>query len=286
MRTRAARLAVSALLLLAAAGAAPPSASHAPGDGQAASTTPDGRAVMARMDEALHYAGRDMKAKVRMELGSTGQPTRYRVMTMLRSSETPGGDERYLLYFHEPGDARRMACLVYKHANAPDERWMYVPVTGRIQRVQSPDRSSFLGSDFVREEFSGRDVNSDTHRVIGRERMMERDCYVVESVPRRPEEFARSVTWVDAERWLPVRQEFWSHRGVLARLLTFEQVESFPSRADARVTHPYPRLWTARNLLANHWTTIQLDSIVYDIGLKPTDFVEARLLEQPGDWLP
>lgn len=255
-------------------------------DRQAALPVPDGRAIMTRADEALHYAGHDMRAKVRMELGSDKTATRYRVMTLLRFSAAPGGEQRYLLYFHEPGDARRMACLVYKHVGTPDERWMYVPVTGRVQRVQSPDRSSFLGSDFVREEFSGRDVDADEHRLVGRQPLEGRDCYVVVSVPRRHEEFARSISWIDAERFLPLKQEFWNHRGILTRVLTYGRVENFPSRGEPRNVHACAREWTARNVLAGHWTRIELDSVVYDIGLKESDFVQARLLMQLGDWLP
>ncbi len=250
------------------------------------SPMPDARTIMLRADEALHYAGHDMRAKVRMELGSGETATRFRTMTMLRWNAAPGGEQRYLLYFHQPGDARRMSCMVYKHVGTADERWMYVPVMGHVQRVQSPDRSSFLGSDFVREEFSGRDVDADTHRLVGRERLNERDCYVVESVPRKSEEFARCVSWIDAEGYLPLQQEFWNRRGVLTRVLTYARVETFPSRTDPRINHPCAREWTARNVLSGHWTRIDLDSIVYDIGLKESDFVQSHLLVQPGDWLP
>ena len=254
--------------------------------GQAPSPELDGRAIMARADETLHYAGHDMRAKVRMELGSRERAARYRVMTMLRWNASPGGDQKYLLYFHEPGDARRMACMVYKHVGTADERWMYVPVTGRIQRMQSPDRSSFLGSDFMREDFSGRDVDADTHRLVARERLDDRECFVVESTPRKPEEFARSISWIDTERFLPLKQEFWNQRGVLARVLTYRRVESFPSHGESRTGHVCAREWTARNVAAGHWTRIELDSVVYDVGLKESDFVQSRLLMQPGDWLP
>ena len=250
------------------------------------SPTPDAQTIMLRADEALHYAGHDMRAKVRMELGSSETPSRLRVMTLLRWNAAPGGEQRYLLYFHKPGDARRMSCMVYKHVGTTDERWMYVPVTGRVQRVLSPDRSSFLGSEFVREEFSGRDVDADTHRLVGRERLNERDCYVVESVPRKPEEFARCVSWIDAERYLPVRQEFWNHRGVLTRVLTYGRVETFPSHSEPRISHPCAREWMARNVISGHWTRIEFDSVAYDIGLKESDFVQSHLLVQPGDWLP
>ena len=251
-----------------------------------ASSMPDAHTIMVRADEALHYAGRDMRATVRMSLGSGETATRYRTMTMLRWNAGPGGEQRYLLYFHKPGDARRMSCMVYKHVGAADERWMYVPVTGHVQRVQSPDRSSFLGSDFMREEFTGRDVDADTHRLVGRERRDDRDCYVVESVPRKPEEFARCVSWIDTELYLPVQQEFWSHRGILTRVITYGRVETSPSRRDPRAGHACAREWTARNVISGHWTRIELDSVVYDLGLKETDFVQARLLVQPGDWLP
>jgi hypothetical protein len=76
---------------------------------------------------AFYYQGQDMKIDVVMELIAKGGGKRTRVMTMLRRNVTQGGNQRYFLYFHKPGDVRRMTFMVWKYPAKEDDRWIFVP---------------------------------------------------------------------------------------------------------------------------------------------------------------
>jgi outer membrane lipoprotein-sorting protein len=245
----------------------------------------DGRAIVERSYEALYYPGHDMRAKVTMELGTGGEVRRLRVMTMLRLNTASGGEQKYLLYFHKPGDVRRMSCMVWKHVGQPDDRWMFVPASGRVLRVEAPERSSFLGSDFVREEFSGRDVDADDHRLLRTEKVMGRDCYVVESVPRKIEDFTKCVSWIDQSTFLPLRQEFWDEQGERSRTFTAGRIEAIPSKS--RAGRVYSTLMErSMTDVSGRWTRVTLDSVAYDLGLHEDDFSNAHMQTAVSAWLP
>lgn len=250
----------------------------------AATALPTGRSVMERAVRAMYYAGRDMRALIRMEIAERGGVVRVRVMTELRLS-LEDGDQRYLLYFHQPGDVRRMTCMVHKKVGQVDDRWMFVPLANRVRRVTAPERSRFLGSDFVREEFSGRDAAADSHAVVRMERRGGRRCYVVESVPREPgTEYARCTSWIDAENFLPLRQEFYDERGKLLRVYTAERVKRI--RGAGGVRYPTPLVRTMTSGTGRRWTRMTYESVAYDIGLSESDFSESHMREPLSEWLP
>lgn len=284
-RIRGRRLLLTAALMVAAvlpglAGRAAAAPAPAPAPEPAAS---DAHGIMARMNQATYYAGRDMRARITMQIVNREGDSRPRVMTMLRLTLPDARDQKYLVYFHEPGDVRRMTCMVNKHLTGPDERWIFVPAVSRVRRIEAPERSRFLGSDFVREEFSGRDPDADTHALLRDEKVDGRPCWVIESVPKDQVEYARCVSWIDQKTWLPLRQEFYDAQGRLQRTFTGGGIEEIKGHDGKRHPTLTQRKMTAAS--GDHWTTVALDSVAYDTGLKDADFSEEHMKVQLSDWL-
>jgi len=272
------------LAIALAATLAPARGADAAAAPAAADSALGGRAAMERAVRALYYAGQDMRALIRMEIADRDGTKRYRLMTALRLN-LPEGEQRYLLYFHEPGDVRRLTCMVQKHVGRTDDRWMFVPVANRVRRVTAPERSRFLGSDFVREEFSGRDAAADSHAVARMESWKGRRCYVVESTPReKGTEYARCTSWIDAANFLPLRQEFRGEQGELLRVYTADRVTELRGAGGAR--YPTALIRTMTDGAGDHWTRLTYESVNYDIGLRESDFSEAHMQEPLSAWLP
>ena len=232
--------------------------------------------------KAWYYQGNDVIARLRMEIVGRGGEKRYRVMTMLRKNVGDKGEQRYLIYFHEPGDVRRMTCMVWKHVGANDERWMFVPAANRVRRVAAPERSRFLGSDFTREEFSGRDASADLHRVDRYERYEGHPCWVVESVPKKTVEHARMTTWVDTTTFIPWKQEFRDRRGEIFRTYTSDRVEEIASATGRMCLSITERTLWARDKVS--YTKLYMDAARYDAGLTDADFSSAHLEVPLDSW--
>jgi len=264
--------AVALLLAPPAEGAPPPSGGY-----------PSGAAVMERCVAAWYYPGRDMVARLRMEILDRGGKTSYREMTMFRKNMAgDGGEQRYLIYFHEPGDVRRMTCMVWKHIGGDDERWMYVPAIDRIRRVAAPERSRFLGSDFVREEFSGRDADADSHRVVELVRHRGRMCWKVESTPRTTTDFAHMTTWVDTTTYLPWTQEFRNRRDDVFRTFTVDRVKEIRAPDGRKIPTIVDRSVWGRD--RKNRTRLIHKRVRYDVGLTDDDFTQQHLSMALEGW--
>lgn len=236
---------------------------------------------MERMTRAFYYPGRDMVADVRMEIVERSGLVRLRVMTMMRVN-LAGSEQRYLIYFHQPGDVRRMTCMVYKHPGRADDRWMYVPSIEQIRRVTAPERSRFLGSDFVREDYSGRDPAADAHKVVREETRDGRSCWVVESVPIEPAEYARLVSWVDRKTWLPIRQEYYDAGGGLMRTFTADRIEDVAGPGGRAVPTIVERTMAGRTPPIR--TRMVFTNVRYDVGLGADDFSNDHLRVPMEEW--
>ncbi len=236
---------------------------------------------------AFYYQGEDMKAKVIMELIAKGGGKRTRVMTMLRRNETEGGNQKYFIYFHKPGDVRRMTFMVWKYPAKEDDRWIFVPAVDLIRRIAADDkRSSFVGSDFTHEDVSGRDVASDSHSLLRSEKLAERDCYVIESNPKEPTEYTKRLSWINKKTFLPLKEEYYDAQNELYRIFTADKIEDIKigegtdDNVFPTVTHR-----TMKNLKTGHRTEVVYKSVSYNLGLKDKDFSERHMRRPPRSWI-
>jgi outer membrane lipoprotein-sorting protein len=222
-----------------------------------------------------------------MELIDRKGNTRSRVLTMLRKNQQGTGEQKYFMYFHEPGDVRRMTFMIWKYPERDDDRWIYVPAIDLIRRIAAEDKySSFVGSDFSYEDVSGRDVSEDTHRLLREEMLEDRDAFVVESVPRASAAFTRRVSWIDKESFLPLKEEYYDAQDQLQRIFTANVIEDIAA-GDGGDRRIYPTIMkrTMENVRTGHRTEVTVVSVFYDLGLQDDDFSERRMRRPPRAWI-
>lgn len=243
--------------------------------------------IMEKSQLAFYYQGDDMKARVTMELIGKDGVKRTRVLTMLRRDQTEGGDQKYYIYFHEPADIRRMTFMVWKYPDKEDDRWIYVPAVDLVRRIAASDaRSSFAGSDFTHEDISGRDVSPDTHRLLREEKVGERDCYVIESVPKEPVDYVRWVSWIDKATLLPLREEYYDFQKELLRVFTADKIEKTAvGEGEERNGFLTVTERTMKNVKTGHRTEVSFTAVSYNIGLGDNIFTERYLRRPPRKWI-
>jgi hypothetical protein len=243
--------------------------------------------IMARSQRAFHYAGNDARGKLTMELIDRDGGKRVRVLTMLRRNQETAGDQKYFMYFHEPGDVRRLTFMVWKYPGREDDRWIFIPAVDLIRRIAAEDKySSFVGSDFSYEDVTGRDVGEDTHTLVGEERLGDRETFVIESIPREAAAFTRRVSWIDKQNFLPLREEYYDVQNELHRVFTADRVADIAvgEGAGSRV-YPTVMKRTMKNVKTGHRTEVTVTSVAYDLGLKDADFSERRMRRPPRAWI-
>ncbi len=243
----------------------------------------DAISIVAKSQEAFYYAGADMKVKVTMELVASGGAKRTRVLTMLRKND--GRNQKYFMYFHEPGDVRGTGFLVWKYPEKDDDRWIFVPAVNMVRRIAARDsRSSFVGSDFTYEDVSGRDLSADTHTLLREEKMGGADCYVIQSMPKTPADFTKKLSWIDKKTFLPVKEEYYDAQNEIARRFTADKIESIPASGGGK-NYPTIVKRTMKNLKSDHSTEVTFTAFAYDVGLEEDLFSERSLQNPPQKWI-
>jgi len=224
--------------------------------------------IVSKANDAAYYAGQDGKARVTMTM-SDG---RSREFVMLRKNEKDSQEQKFYVYFKAPADVRKMAYLVWKKADGNDDRWLFLPALNLVKRIAPGDkRTSFVGSDFLYEDVSGRSLNADTHELVETTDTE----YVVNNVPKDPNsvEFASYKVWIDKETFMPSKSEYLDKNGNLYRRIAATKVETI--QGYPTVTESY-----AEDLKSGNKTVNVFSDIEYDINLKDRIFSE-RFLRRP-----
>ena len=232
--------------------------------------------IAKRSLDAFYASGRDMQVRVSMVLTNSQGGERKRELTLYRKNMATGGDQRYFMYFHAPPDVKGTTFLVWKYPGKDDDRWIYIPAIKLVRRIAASDkRSSFVGSDFTYEDVSGRDPTDETHTLLREEALGDRSCYVLESRPVAGADYAKRVSWIDRERWIPLKEEYFDSRERMVRVFTADTVEEIGKHWT--VTHR-----TMKNLQAGQRTEVTFQNVVYDQGLADNLFTERTLREPPA----
>ncbi len=240
---------------------------------------PTAEEIVARSLETFYYAGEDQRARVTMRLINPQGKERRREMTVLRKNLGSGGEQRYYIYFHTPADVKGTTFMVWKYPAREDDRWIFIPAIKLVRRIAADDkRSSFVGSDFTYEDVSGRELKDETHNLLGEEDLDGRPVYRIESVPKAKVDYVRRLSWIDRERGLPLKEEYYDVRGELLRTFTADEVREVDGH------------WTAtrrtmRVAQSGHRTEVVYEAVSYDVGLGEALFSERYLRRPPRQWI-
>jgi len=227
--------------------------------------------IIEKANTASYYAGKDGRADVKMAISDDRGGTRVREFSILRMN-TAGEDQKFYVHFKSPADVRNMAYLVWKNAGKDDDRWLWLPALNLKKRIAPGDkRTSFVGSDFLYEDVSGRGIDADTHELVATTDTQ----YQVKSTPKDAGEveFSYYSVWIDKATFIPRKAEYYDRNGTLYRrveALKVETIQGYPTVVEA----------AASDLKAKTRTVNAFSNVKYDIGLNERIFTE-RFLRRP-----
>jgi hypothetical protein len=203
------------------------------------------------------------------------------VLTGLRrpGSATSAGD-RVLIRFLAPNDIKGTGFLVWEHAHADDERFLYLPALGRVRRIAGAEKQeSFVGSDLSYEDIGGREVSDYTYAFAQRDAVWtapDGRSYPAWQLESRAVDgqspYPRTVSLVLKDNFVVVSAEIFNRRN--------EREKKY----EVRRLEPASGIWTAMDvLMSNELQRTRTELVVtearYNIGLSEDDFTR-RVLEQ------
>ena len=244
-----------------------PAAARADDTGQ-----PTGREIAQRMRDADTSADGERIATMLIERG--GQQL---VRELAMRHKKYGLDERTLIRFIEPADVRDTQYLswTYDAIDQDDDMWVFFPTENLVRRISGGGKKgSFMRSDFANEDIEQRAVDDDEHALIETSTADGRDVYVIESRPipakAGDSNYAKRRLWVDAERWLPLRIEYYDRRDRLLKRMSQGGIEEIDG------------IWTATKVIMEtprrkSRTLMQYTDVRYDLGLPDGAFEQTAL---------
>lgn len=240
------------------------------------------------VDEIIHhtnytsyYQGQDGKAKVKMTITDAQNRTRTREFVILRrdvpttdemQNNAYEGDQKMYVYFSRPADVNKMVFMVLKKIKTNDDRWLYLPALDLVKRIAASDkRTSFVGSDFLYEDVSGRSLQADKHTLIG----TDDNYYIVENTPIAVDEveFSKYIMYIHKTTFLPISTEYYDKQGVKYKTYTALAVDTIEGRPTITKSE-------AKNLQTGGSTLMKYSSVQYDVGI-PDDIFSERYLRKP-----
>ncbi len=154
---------------------------------------------------------------------SQGQQTERKMRT--KAIEVMNDGDKSLTIFDEPRDVQGTAFLNFSHATIPDDQWIFLPALKRVKRIASRNKSGpFMGSEYAYEDMTTFEVEKFTFSYVGDETYKNRSMYVVEQTP--VDEFSGYTlqkVWVDQERYIPYKIEFYDKKKSLLKTLEFDE---------------------------------------------------------------
>jgi hypothetical protein len=235
--------------------------------------TPDVQTIVDKANVTAYYHGNDGKAKVNMVITNKQGQTREREFVILRKDVKDGGDQNYYVYFLKPADVRKMVFMVHKHTDmkTDDDRWLYLPSLDLVKRIAASDkRTSFVGSDFLYEDVSGRSLDEDTHELI----KTTEELFVVKNTPKQPDsvEFSYYNVSISRKNFVPMKMEYYDKSDKIYRTIEsvkIEDIQGYPTVVKSVVS----------DLKTGSKTEMEFSDVKYDINLE--DIFTERYLRRP-----
>lgn len=242
--------------------------------------------IIGKANLVSYYQGKDGRAQVTMTIVDDKGQERNREFTILRmdmpnpkdeNDTAYTGDQKFYVYFHRPADVNKMAFLVHKHTDSPDDRWLYLPALNLVKRISSADkRTSFVGSHFYYEDVSGRNINADRHELVE----TSKDFYVIRSTPKEKDmvEFAYFKSWIHKKTFVVIQTSYYDGKDKEYRRYKaekYEEIEGFPTVTRSKMS----------DMRTGGHTVIDYTQVRYNVGTDESIFTERYLKRPPYKYL-
>lgn len=144
-----------------------------------------------------------------------------------------------------------------------DEMWNYLPKVERTVKVPpSMMLQPWMGSDFTNDDLvkESNVINDYQHRIIDTRFIDETETYIIEAMPREDAAvvWGKLVYYVRKKDLIPIKQEYYSERGELIKVLSFSELQKMGGRL-------LPTKWRMQTVgKEGHDTVIMVKEVEFD----------------------
>jgi outer membrane lipoprotein-sorting protein len=154
--------------------------------------------------------------------------------------------------------------------------WMYIPKVEKVIKIPPVMMmESFMGSDFSYDDLVKESsmVKDYVPHLVGRDTIEQEENYVLELIPKpdAPVVYGKLKLWVRAKDLIPVREEFYSEKKEVIKVMIFKDIKKMGDRL-------IPTFWEMTNLKKkDHKTIIKIKEAQFDLKMDPSIFTKRNL---------
>jgi outer membrane lipoprotein-sorting protein len=140
------------------------------------------------------------------------------------------GRDYFMTLITAPAKDKGQVFMKYK-----TDLWNFMPSINRMIKLPPSMMSQgWMGSDYTNDDLVKQTsiVTDYDHKVLGNEIIKERECYIIEMIPHDNTNvvWSKVVTWIDKEKLLFLKSEYFDEEGYLVRTELANKVKVFDNR--------------------------------------------------------
>jgi hypothetical protein len=134
------------------------------------------------------------------------------------------------ILFSLPAEDAGLGFLTWRHADAQDEMWLFMPGYDTVRRLPLTNRQKLAGTNLSYEdvrELAGERTEQFTYKTVATEPIDGRATTVIVATPRAGTNtaYASRKLWIDTERLFPLKVEFYDAKEQLWKVLSNSDVQ-------------------------------------------------------------
>lgn len=187
-------------------------------------------------------------------------------------------DTKSVTIVQEPASERGIGMLsfAYDDADRDNETWLYLSALGRVKRIaggneEDTEPAAVFGSEFTTEDTDTGKLEEYTLNLLEETTEAGREVWKIESIPNeeraRNSRYARTVTYVDKERFVALRVEMYDRFDKEVKRMLASRVEFINE------------VWVARSLTMMNLVTNRLSNMAM-LEINPGIEVNEEFLTQ------
>lgn len=200
---------------------------------------------------------------------------KIRERKLLSYSMDIGKDEKSIMFFTYPGDVKGTGFLTwdYDKIGKDDDKWLYLPAMKKTRRISgsSAKKDYFMGSDFTYDDMGDRNIDEDTHKLLGEETIDGIKCWKLESVSKDKRDiFSKKIAWIRQDNYMAVKIDYYDRMGKLHRQMqTFDikEIDGFWTMGKMEMI----------NVQTNHKTVLEFKNQKFNMPLTESKFTVKTL---------
>ncbi|MBQ9239571.1 MAG: outer membrane lipoprotein-sorting protein [Treponema sp.] len=178
-----------------------------------------------------------------------------------------------VMVFKSPASVKDTRFLQVENSGKADDKWIYLPALRTTRRVAASQGSqSFMGTDVTYDDMSTRELDDDTHELLGEETKNGFSCWKIKSTPvnASTSQYQYRIQWIDKNTSVPIYAEMYDKKGNLIKVLTVEKLENISG-------YDIPTVDVLKNVQTGHATRLVISKIVVDKPIPDRVFTESFL---------